>query len=145
MKQQQGFTLIELMVVIVILGILAAVALPKFVNLATDARTASMKAVEGSMRSTNAIIYAKAAVVNSLQAASSVSINGQTVATVYGFAGTVAEMVKIMDITAANYDTTTTANVIFDKGATDNANCRVTYAPATATLLPTYTTLTSGC
>lgn len=51
-QKQSGFTLIELIVVIVILGILAATALPKFANLSGDARAATMKAVYGSMQTT---------------------------------------------------------------------------------------------
>ena len=61
MKKQQGFTLIELIVVIVILGILSAIALPKFVNMGGDARGAVIKGVAGSMAGANALIYAKSA------------------------------------------------------------------------------------
>jgi MSHA pilin protein MshA len=43
MKKQQGFTLIELVTVIIILGILAAFAIPRFINLTTEARAASIE------------------------------------------------------------------------------------------------------
>lgn len=57
MKQQQGFTLVELVIVIVVLGILAAVAVPKFVDLSKDADEAAIKAVAASLTSASAMNY----------------------------------------------------------------------------------------
>ena len=59
-NKQLGFTLIELVVVIVILGVLAATAAPRFINLSGDARNSVMRALEGSIRSAAALAHAKA-------------------------------------------------------------------------------------
>jgi MSHA pilin protein MshA len=58
MNTQRGFTLIELVMVIVILGILAATAIPSFVDVSDDARLAAVEGAAGALGSASAINYA---------------------------------------------------------------------------------------
>ncbi|WP_028766600.1 type II secretion system protein [Shewanella fidelis] len=62
MQKQNGFTLIELVVVIIILGILAVTAAPKFINLQSDARASALQGVKGAIQGANGLVFAKAAV-----------------------------------------------------------------------------------
>ena len=59
MRNRKGFTLVELVIVIVVLGILAAVAMPKFVDLVDDAKEAATKGGLGAIRSVIVLKYSK--------------------------------------------------------------------------------------
>lgn len=62
MKNQSGFTLIELIIVIVILGILAVTAVPKFIDISSDAHRATMKQLEGSLKEAIKLVYMKSVI-----------------------------------------------------------------------------------
>lgn len=62
MKRQGGFTLIEMIVVIVILGILAVTAAPRFLNFQDDARAAALQGLKGAIDGANSVVYGRAAI-----------------------------------------------------------------------------------
>jgi len=121
-----GFTLIELIVVIVILGIMAAVAGPKFVNLQSDARVSVIEGVEGSLRSAATLVYSKALINGvELAATSSVAVSGGNVATVFGYpAATALGIDAALDLSGV----TPSGTRVF----TLRANCFVTYTAASS-------------
>ena len=85
MKKQSGFTLIELVIVIIILGILAVTAAPKFLNLQDDARLAAANGVKASLQSSSQLVYSKAAIQGIESSSGAVSVAGTTVDTSFGY------------------------------------------------------------
>ncbi|MFT5806862.1 MAG: MSHA pilin protein MshA [Moritella dasanensis] len=62
LSHQSGFTLIELVIVIVILGVLAATAVPKFINISSDANVSVLKSMGGAIKSAGQLVYAKSTI-----------------------------------------------------------------------------------
>lgn len=131
MQRQSGFTLIELVTVIVILGILAAFAIPRFTGLEVQARKAAVNGLAGSVKSAAALGKALWVANGDAQATTVTFEGGQsvTVSATTGYPAATAAGIGATVTDTAGY-TKTAAGTTYTwelDAATTKANCKITY------------------
>jgi MSHA pilin protein MshA len=144
LQKQAGFTLIELVVVIVILGILAATAAPKFIDLTGDAKKSVMEGVQGSLNSAIDLAHSKALVSNETDTTGEFKIGSVYYALENGYpsakgAGTTPDgttgkgwgVAKLLELDSEVTATAASPAIFQHSSATTPANCQLSYENAT--------------
>ena len=144
---QGGFSLIELVVVVTILGILAAFAVPRFASLEGQARLASTQALAGSVRSGAALAHALW-LAQGDPASTTVTMEGQPIAMTFGYPN--AASIEATLVEYSGFELTSAGGAaVFTKKAQSGetiANCFVTYTPPpAANEAPQIVATTGGC
>ncbi len=144
MQRHQGFKLIELVMVIVILGILASFAVPRFADITIDARKSSVNGLAGSLRSAAALTHATA-LVKSISSGGSVSMEGNSVAlnNYYPTASGIA--LAMLDTSGFIFSASGTTATFTKDGATTPSSCKATYTEAAVNAAPAVSVTISDC
>ena len=137
----KGFTLIELVVVITILGILAAFAIPRFTSLEVQARSAAVQALGGSVRSATALAHAQWLAMGTAPA--TIAMENKTITISNGYPNVATLPDTLQDSSGFAWDATTGR---FTKvGAATPTTCSVTYTAAAAGGVPNIAVDVSNC